>query len=493
MPASFLINPASFVHTSSGNPDNNIPALSAGSNRKLVVTLVAEDADTWTITTMQVGGQSPDVTHTGINTSDSTAECRIRSFEWHEATIALMTGTSITFADSAFINPMGITYYLLQDVAQASGVQTSSLIHVGNTTQQITTSLASTNGDAVVATVVSGDDTWDIVNASGHWDGLTEYDASTSNTNYFTGIAASTTTSSSEFTFTFTTGENVRAACEILVHAQADTSTVSISDVEPIIPPVIFDNELRVVINGVDFGVSQGGGSVTLNDTDPATTTPSTSVTQTVRTWADTEIVIDVDKGALASDNVWLGVTTNGSDVASTAITVYDDPGQGGVGIRVNPVPNRTIENSTAFSVDMSQYFFASDAQDQVTYSISGQPSGVSINTNTGLISGTIADGQNASSPFTVTVTATDTDSNQVNDQFTWTVSAAGTSDPTVDITDRLTRPGDTDIKAFIVAKGGPWGGSIQDDIRRALIIALAQGDHNDLALDDLWQKYIES
>jgi uncharacterized repeat protein (TIGR01451 family) len=60
-------------------------------------------------------------------------------------------------------------------------------------------------------------------------------------------------------------------------------------------------------------------------------------------------------------------------------------------------------------------------------YSVSGLPAGLYLNPRTGLIFGTIASGASGSSPYSVTVTATDSASSTASQSFTWTVSAAGT------------------------------------------------------------------
>ncbi|MHB1423596.1 MAG: beta strand repeat-containing protein [Gemmataceae bacterium] len=66
----------------------------------------------------------------------------------------------------------------------------------------------------------------------------------------------------------------------------------------------------------------------------------------------------------------------------------------------------------------------ASDANNAtLTYSASGLPSGLSINSGTGLISGAIASNADTSSPYSVTVTATDSNNNSVSQAFNWTVA----------------------------------------------------------------------
>ena len=62
---------------------------------------------------------------------------------------------------------------------------------------------------------------------------------------------------------------------------------------------------------------------------------------------------------------------------------------------------------------------------DAVAYSATGLPTGLTINSTTGLISGKIARHADASGPFSVTVTAADTTASvSVNKTFTWNVAS---------------------------------------------------------------------
>jgi hypothetical protein len=63
-----------------------------------------------------------------------------------------------------------------------------------------------------------------------------------------------------------------------------------------------------------------------------------------------------------------------------------------------------------------------------LTYRASGLPSGLSLNTSTGLISGTVASGDAANGPYTATVTATDTQGHSSAQQFTWNVNVPANS-----------------------------------------------------------------
>lgn len=186
---------------------------------------------------------------------------------------------------------------------------------------------------------------------------------------------------------------------------------------------VIFDNELRVIITGSDFEAVQGTGLVKLYNTDPLTTTPTVTVAQTVRTWADTSISIDVDKGALTGENIWIGMDNDTGSASSKLIKVKDDPGTGAIGIRVETTLNENITDGGALNVDYSPYFFASDVQDALTFSAVVLPTGLSCSA-AGLISGTIADGAHTSSPYSTIITCTDLDGNDADDPVTWTVTA---------------------------------------------------------------------
>jgi hypothetical protein len=82
---------------------------------------------------------------------------------------------------------------------------------------------------------------------------------------------------------------------------------------------------------------------------------------------------------------------------------------------------DQTSSEGDSVSLQLS----ASDTNNEsLTYSASGLPSGLSINTATGLISGTVAAGAAANGPYWVTVSASDTDGNSASQQFTWNVTA---------------------------------------------------------------------
>lgn len=75
--------------------------------------------------------------------------------------------------------------------------------------------------------------------------------------------------------------------------------------------------------------------------------------------------------------------------------------------------------------------FASSPAFHAFTFSAANLPDGLSIDSETGTISGTIASGAEGDTPYSVTVTATDASTGESDSRtFTWTVSQAAVSDP---------------------------------------------------------------
>ena len=106
----------------------------------------------------------------------------------------------------------------------------------------------------------------------------------------------------------------------------------------------------------------------------------------------------------------------------------------------LTPVDNQT--NTVADTVSLQ--VLASDTDgDTLSYSATGLPAGLSINTSSGLISGDIAFGADTSSPYSVTVTVTDDGEPEesANTSFAWTVNSEGPSNnaPTLTPVDNQT------------------------------------------------------
>jgi Putative Ig domain len=111
----------------------------------------------------------------------------------------------------------------------------------------------------------------------------------------------------------------------------------------------------------------------------------------------------------------WDGPSGLGTPNGTAAFTAG---GGGGGSVMVNNPGNQTGTVGTAVSLQMS----ASGGAPPYTWLATGLPAGLSINSSSGLISGT----PTTAASYTVTVTATDTANTTGTRQFGWTISPSG-------------------------------------------------------------------
>lgn len=183
---------------------------------------------------------------------------------------------------------------------------------------------------------------------------------------------------------------------------------------------IIYDGEQRITITGSQFGTTTGIVGIT------ADSLGGSQVTQDVNSWSDTSISFNCALGALTPGQRYLFVTnqTIGADFGqdgSITIDVRADPGAQVVALRQTPAPINLQASTAISSLDMGDYFYKRDGQEDLTYSASGLPTGTSINSSTGVISGTLS----AIGAFSTVITATDANSDTAQQSFTWTVAAA--------------------------------------------------------------------
>ncbi|MEF8843817.1 MAG: putative Ig domain-containing protein, partial [Haloarculaceae archaeon] len=171
-----------------------------------------------------------------------------------------------------------------------------------------------------------------------------------------------------------------------------------------------------------------------------------------------------------------------GTDTATLTVTI--------TGTNDQPVLDTALSNQTdddgdnTVSVDISDNFSDIDASDTLTYNASNLPTGLAINSSTGVISGTINDSASQSGPYSVTITADD-GSGKANakqtDTFDWTVN-----NPAPNATDNnasVTEDGPTSASGNVITDDddGNGGDSDPDDPLSQLVVSEVNGSDGDV------------
>ncbi|EHK64737.1 retention module-containing protein [Achromobacter arsenitoxydans] len=156
------------------------------------------------------------------------------------------------------------------------------------------------------------------------------------------------------------------------------------------------------------------GGTFTLNANgtysfDPGTAFQYLGANQTATT--SISYTVSDFQGATSTATLTITVTgTNDTPILTPGVTLDDQANNDG---------------QTITPVDVSGQFSDADAGDELTYSATGLPKGLSINAETGIISGTLdksASQGGTDGVYTITVTATDKSGTSVSQNFSWDV-----------------------------------------------------------------------
>jgi serine protease len=123
--------------------------------------------------------------------------------------------------------------------------------------------------------------------------------------------------------------------------------------------------------------------------------------------------------GTFAMQTTWGNDGNNGAGTCQASHAIVSNPGGGNTVTVTNP-GNQSGTVGTAVSLQIHATDSASGQT--LTYSATGLPAGLSINSSTGLISGT----PTTAATNNVTVTATDTTNASGSASFTWTISTSG-------------------------------------------------------------------
>ncbi len=180
-----------------------------------------------------------------------------------------------------------------------------------------------------------------------------------------------------------------------------------------------------------DSAATSGGtavtGTVASNDSDPdgdalTWTLNSGAAHGTVSVAADGRFTYTPTTGFVGSDTFTYRVTdTQGASATATVTVTVADRAP----TTVSTVPTQNGIDLTAVSVNVAGYFTDPDG-DTLGYTATGLPPGLSIDANTGAITGTLsngASGATGTSDYAVRVTATDPHGATVTQTFTWRVT----------------------------------------------------------------------
>ena len=166
---------------------------------------------------------------------------------------------------------------------------------------------------------------------------------------------------------------------------------------------------LGITPSGVPAGPLTSDGSVTITLSGIASEADYLAALQTFQ----------FDTSALSPDTenriVEIELTADNGAVSNMAITTIKV-----VPEVVTPIADQTADDGDAISINAS---FIDPDGDTLTYSATGLPPGLMINTMTGEITGTLDASASNGGPYTVTVTATDGNGGSADDVFNFTVN----------------------------------------------------------------------
>jgi VCBS repeat-containing protein len=134
---------------------------------------------------------------------------------------------------------------------------------------------------------------------------------------------------------------------------------------------------------------------------------------------------VSLAAGETATSTISYTITDpSGATSTATLVVTITGTNDGPVSTAISDVSG--VDAQTGISVDVSSNFSDIDTSDKLTYSATGLPPGLSIDPNTGIITGTIdhsASQGGANGVYTVTVTATDPAGASTSQAFEWDVT----------------------------------------------------------------------
>jgi uncharacterized repeat protein (TIGR01451 family) len=183
--------------------------------------------------------------------------------------------------------------------------------------------------------------------------------------------------------------------------------------------PIVVTDTLPAKVTATGFASQSGLWTCTLGATVSCTRTEVMAVGATDTITIDVTLAQDVALSVTNNAAVSGGGEAETSNNTTSLVTAVQDVNFAPV---VTAVADQTADENQAISLQVT----ATDIDgDTITYSATGLPAGLAINSSTGLISGTITYDAAAGSPYSVTVTAIDSGAGNLTGtaSFTWTVN----------------------------------------------------------------------
>ncbi|WP_299397240.1 putative Ig domain-containing protein [uncultured Gelidibacter sp.] len=222
-----------------------------------------------------------------------------------------------------------------------------------------------------------------------------------------------------------------------------------------------------IVNAGVDQSITSPENSITLNGEGSDPDGGEVTFLWTQISGPSTATLVGADTPNLTANDLIPGtyvfnltVTDDENDSSSDEVTIIVVPNPNNM---PPAVTNPGVQNSAEDDVISLQITATDPDGDDITYSASGLPNGLSIDSATGIISGTIAAGASANSPYTVEITVTDdgTPSESATITFTWNVSATAVNGAPVVTNPGVQNSAEDDVISLQITANDPDGDNI--------------------------------
>ncbi|MEP6340822.1 Ig-like domain-containing protein, partial [Parasphingorhabdus sp.] len=180
-------------------------------------------------------------------------------------------------------------------------------------------------------------------------------------------------------------------------------------------------------------------------DGDPLTVTEAEAGNGTVTINPDGSLAYSPDANFNGEDTIIYTISDGEGGFSTATVTVTVTPVNDGpttVGLA-----NQNGEDGADVSIPTAQGFNDIDGDD-LTFSASGLPPALTIDPDTGLITGTLASDSSVNGPFVVTVTATDPSGESVSTTFVYSIQNI----PPIAVNDVASTPEDTPVTVAVLA-----------------------------------------